>query len=176
MTELILPDPSLVVLVGAAGAGKTTFAARHFQPAEVLSSDAFRALVGGDESDQRATRAAFGRLHRALERRLADRRLTVVDATNVQRSARHALLVRAAIAGVPTVAIVLDLPPATILDRNATRASRNVDERVVRRHLERLRDSLDGPGGRLPDEGFGRVVILRDPRQVDDLTIVRRPA
>jgi protein phosphatase len=176
VTELILPDPSLVVLIGAAGAGKTTFAARHFEPAETLSSDAFRALVAGDESDQRATRVAFGRLHRALERRLADRLLTVVDATNVQRSARRALLVRAGVAGLPAVAIVFDLPPATILRRNAGRASRIVAEHVVRRHLERLRHSLDGREANLGDEGFHRVIVLRDPGEVDGLRIVRRPA
>jgi Predicted kinase len=176
VTELILPDPSLVVLIGAAGAGKTTFAARHFEPAEILSSDAYRARIAGDESDQRATRAAFGQLYRTLERRLAHRLLTVVDATNIERSARQGLLVRAGAAGLPAIAIVLDLPPATILARNAGRSSRIVDERVVRRHLERLRQSLDGPGARLRDEGFLQIVVLRDPLELDGVRIVRRPA
>lgn len=176
MTDLILPDPSLVVLIGAAGTGKTTFAARHFEPAEILSSDAYRALIAGDESDQRVTRAAFGRLHRALERRLANRLLTVVDATNVERSARQALLGRAEAAGLPAIAIVLDLPPATIFARNAGRSSRVVDELVVRRHLGRLRHSLDGPAARLRDEGFRQIVVLRDPLELDEVRIVRRPA
>lgn len=140
------------------------------------SSDAYRALIAGDESDQRATRAAFGQLHRALEQRLADRLLTVVDATNVERSARQALLVRAGAAGVPAIAIVLDLPQATIFARNAGRSSRIVDERVVRRHLERLRHSLDGPAAHLRDEGFRQIVILRDPLELDEVRIVRRPA
>lgn len=176
MTELILPDPSLVVMIGAAGAGKTTFAARHFEPAEILSSDAYRALVSGDESDQRATRAAFGQLHRALEWRLADRLLTVVDATNVERWARQALLVRAGAAGLPAIAIVLDLPPATVLARNAGRSNRIVDELVVQRHLQRLRHSLDGPAPHLLGEGFRQIVILRDPLELDELRIVRRAA
>ena len=176
MIELVVPDPGLVVLVAAAGAGKSTVAARLFEPAEILSSDAYRARVAGDEADQRATRAAFGRLHRDLERRLAARRLTVVDATNVERPARLALLARAASARVPAIAIVLDLPAATILARNAGRSSRVVDERVIRRHLARLRASLDGPGPPFDGEGFQRVVVLRDPLDVDALRIVRRPA
>lgn len=132
--------------------------------------------MSGDEAAQGATRAAFGRLHRALERRLADRLLTVVDATNVEASARRALLVRAAAADVPAVAIVLDLPQATIFARNAGRSSRIVDEYVVRRHLLRLRQALDGPNARLRTEGFRKIVIVRDPLDLDEVRIVRRPA
>ncbi|MGZ8437779.1 MAG: AAA family ATPase [Candidatus Limnocylindrales bacterium] len=174
MVELVIPDPCLVVLVAAAGAGKTTFAARHFDPAEILSSDAYRARIAGDEADQRATRAAFEQLHRELEQRLADRRLTVIDATNVERSARQALVTRAATTGLPAIAIVLDLPSTTVLSRNAGRSSRIVDERVVLRHLGRLRESLDRRGGPLDGEGFKEVVVLRDPSDVDAIRIRRR--
>ena len=177
MIELVVPDPSLVVLVAAAGAGKSTFAARHFGPAEILSSDAYRARIAGDEADQRATRAAFRLLHRDLDRRLSQGRLTVVDATNVERSARRELLARAAAAGVPAVAVVLDLPPPVIVARNAGRATRIVDEGVVRRHLARLRASLDGPSAPLDGEGFLRVIVLTDPVEVDAIRVVRtRPA
>ena len=48
MTTLAVPELSLVVLVGVSGSGKSTFAARHFLPTEVLSSDAFRAMVSDD--------------------------------------------------------------------------------------------------------------------------------
>lgn len=176
VAEIEIPDPSLVVLVGAAGAGKSTFAARNFAPDEILSSDRFRAMVSGDEADQRATHAAFGRLHRELARRLARRQMTVVDATSVEPSSRRALLARAAAAGVPTTAIVLDLPPEIVFARNAGRRPRVVDETVVRHHLARLRASLDGPAPPLYREAFAQVVVLRDPAEVDRVRIRRRPA
>lgn len=185
MAVLEIPDPSLVVLIGAAGAGKTTFAARHFGPDEILSSDRYRALIGGGEDDQRVTRAAFGRLHRDLARRLADGHLTVVDATNVERAARRSLLQRSRAAGLAAIAVVLDLPPTVVLARNAGRAGRVVDDAVVRRHLDRLRATVDGlrSGARpaaLLAEGFAAVALLRDPIDVDAVVVVRvavrRPA
>lgn len=176
MPEIEIPDPSLVVLVGAAGSGKSTFAARHFAPGEILSSDAFRALVSrtGDETDQGSTRAAFRRLDRELARRLASGRLIVVDATSVEPAARPALIARAKGAGVPAVAIVLDLPADVVLARNESRA-RVVDEAVVRRHLGRLRAALDGPDPAIGREGFASVVVLRDPAALDAVRIRRRP-
>jgi len=175
MPDIVIADPSLVVLIGAAGAGKSTFAARHFAATEILSSDRFRAIISGDEADQGATRAAFGRLHREVTRRLASRRLTVVDATSVEPAARRALLTRATAANLTATAIVLDLPPDLILGRNASRRRRIVAEDVVRRHLDRLRVSVDGPIPAIDQEGFVQVVILRDAAEVDLVRIRRRP-
>lgn len=168
-----IPDPSLVVLVGAAGAGKSSFAARHFDPTEVLSSDGYRVLIAGDETDQRATRAAFALLHRDLARRLGEGRLTVVDATNVEPAARRALLARAGSAGVPAIAIVLDLPHAVVLARNAGRAGRVVDEQVVRRHLARMESALDGSADGLRGEGFAQVVVIRGLIELETVSLVR---
>ena len=168
---LSLPDPCLVVLIGAAGAGKSTLAARLFPSSAVLSSDVFRAVVAGDEADQRATRTAFAILHRELERRLTAGRTTVVDATSVTRFARRALLARAAAHGVPAIAIVLDLDPAIVLDRNAQRAGRVVPEEAVRRQLADLARSLE-PGG-LESEGFAGVHYLRSSSELDVVSLAK---
>ena len=173
MTTILLPDPSLVLLIGAAGAGKTTFAARHFAADEVLSSDAYRGLVSGDEANQAASRVAFRILHRELERRLGAGLLTVVDATNATPRNRAQLLERARIAGVPVVALVFALPAAVVLARNATR-SRRVDEEVVRRQLEQV--AVAAGNGVLTAEGCAAVSILRTPDVVDAVTLARLPS
>ena len=85
MTTIEIPELALVVMVGASGSGKSTFAARHFAPTEIVSSDVCRGLVSDDENDQRATPDAFALVHFLARTRLRRGRLTVIDATNVQR-------------------------------------------------------------------------------------------
>ena len=167
-----LPEPCLVVLVGAAGAGKSTLAARLFARDEVLSSDAQRALLTGDEADQAVTKTAFAILHRQLARRMAEGRTTVVDATNVTSFARRSLVRRATAAGVPSVAIVLDLAPELVMARNATRLGRIVPEAAVRRQLADLARSL--PRGDLESDGFAAVHHLRTEAELDELQVSRR--
>src|SRR5829696_10181396 len=89
---IAIPDLSLVVLVGASGCGKSTFARTHFGKFETLSSDFCRGLVSNDENDQSATKDAFEALHFLAAKRLARGLLTVVDATNVQQEARKPLV------------------------------------------------------------------------------------
>jgi protein phosphatase len=168
-----LPDPCLVVLVGAAGSGKTTLAARVFDPDSVLSSDAHRALIAGNETDQASTKTAFSILHRRLVRRLAERRTTVIDATNVQAHARRSLVRRSTHAGIPAVAIVLALDPMTVRARNATRPGRIVPEAAVSQQLEDLERSLRRDA--LASEGFEAVHMLRTARELDELTVEWRP-
>ena len=84
-----IPEFCLVALVGGTSSGKSTFAAKHFKPTEVLSSDFFRGLVADDENAQDASEAAFDALYYVARKRLESLRLTVVDATNVQAAARR---------------------------------------------------------------------------------------
>ena len=160
-TLTVAPD-SLIVLVGAAGSGKSTLAARLFTSDQVLSSDAFRAAVAGDPADQTATTRAFHRLHDQLDVRLAAGRLTVVDATSVERWARARLLAVARRHRRPTVAVVLAVPLETALAQNAGRPDRLVPPSVIGRQDRALRASL----ATLPEEGFDQVLVLTKPGAV----------
>lgn len=166
-----LPESCLVVLIGPAGSGKTTFAARHFEPAAIVSSDALREAIAGDAADQSANRAVFAALHREVGRRLVAGCTTVVDATNVEGHARRALLRLAARAGRPAVAIVLDLPLAETLARNQRRDGRAVPAEVVERHHRILADVL--ASGAIHGEGFAGVHILRGAIGIDRVRLAR---
>ena len=164
---LLVPELSLVVLVGASGSGKSTFARRHFRPTQVLSSDTCRGLVADDENDQSATPDAFDVLTYIAATRLRAGRLTVVDATNVKREDRATLVALARRHDVLPVAIVLDVPEQVCLDRNAGRPDRDMPPAVVRRQRADLRRGLRGLGR----EGFRKVHVLQTPEQVDAATI-----
>jgi protein phosphatase len=170
--RVAIPELSLVVLIGASGSGKSTFAREHFLPTEVLSSDTFRGLVADDENDQTVSRQAFEALHAIAAKRLEIGRLCVVDATNVQREARAPLVRLARDHHVLPVAIVLDLPERLCQERTAARADRNFGPHVVRTQRANLRRSLRG----LEREGFRRVHVLRTPEDVASVGIVREPA
>nr|MBP8921450.1 AAA family ATPase [Micropruina sp.] len=156
MSELQIPALSLVVLIGVSGSGKSTFAARAFEPYEVLSSDYCRALVSGDETDQSASTDAFDVLHYIAGKRLDRGLLTVVDATNVSKEARASLVRLARDHDVLPVAIVLDVPTQVAVQRNTVRADRAFGDGPIKRQAAQLRRSIRG----LAREGFRRVHVL----------------
>ena len=167
--QLPVPDLSLVVLVGSTGSGKSSFAARHFRPTEVLSSDTCRGLVSDDDNDQSATKDAFDVLHYIAGKRLAAGRLTVVDATSVQPESRRHLVNLAREYDVLPIAIVLDVPESVCAERNALRPDRAAfSPHVIPRQQRELRRSLKF----LEREGFRRVHLLRGVAEVEAAEIV----
>ncbi|MFG1778709.1 polynucleotide kinase-phosphatase [Micromonospora sp. NPDC049048] len=163
MTVLDIPELALVALVGVSGSGKSTFASRHFAPSQVLSSDAFRAMVADDENDQSASADAFEALHHVAATRLRRGRLTVVDATNLQPHARAALVRVAREHDVLPVAVVLDVPEALAWERTEGRADRTFGRQVLARMQRDLRRSYK----LLAREGFRKVHVLRGVEEID---------
>jgi protein phosphatase len=159
---IAVPNRALVMLIGAAASGKSTFAARHFVADSIVSSDRLRAAVTGPPSDE----VVFAELHRLVEARLDDGLLAVVDATNTDWMWRAQLLADARRYGRPAIAIVFDLPLDICLARNTAR-SRTVPASVIPRQVADVTRDVE----RLDLEGFAAVHVLRSVADVDAVAL-----
>jgi len=160
------------MLVGASSSGKSTFARKHFKPTEIVSSDLCRGLVSDDENSLAASGDAFELARFITAKRLKNGLLTVIDATNVQESARKDWIRLAREYHVLPVAIVINMPDTVCEERHAARADRNFGKHVIPQQIGQLHRSLRT----LKPEGFRHVYELRSPEEVEALTsIVRDP-
>ena len=169
--RLSIPSPSLVVMVGVAGSGKTTLGRRHFGASQIVGTDDCRALLSDDAVDQSVSDAAFRLAHLITDERLRLGRLTVFDATSVQERHRQDLVAIAARHHLPTVAILLDLPVSTCLERDRQRVDRSVGRRII----EWQARALDSGRAALRREGFSEVHRLRSARAAERVRFEIRP-
>jgi polynucleotide kinase-phosphatase len=168
--EIKVPELALVVLMGASGSGKSSFARQHFKRTEILSSDECRALVSDDENNQAATPDAFDVLYYIAGKRLKNGLLTVIDATNVQKESRKGLVELSRQYHCLPVAIVLDIPEKVCEERNHKRSDRNFGSYVIRQQAQQLKKSLRN----LKDEGFRQVYVLKSEEEVAAITEIKR--
>lgn len=150
---LRLPSDALVVTVGAAASGKSSWARANFRDTQVVSSDDLRARVGQSDRDQRASADAFAILDHVVEARCRRGLLTVVDATSTQEARRATYVAAARRHGRPVVAVVFTAPLSTLLARNRTRPH-PVPQQVLRGQATAVEEARPG----LVDEGFDLVV------------------
>jgi F420-dependent oxidoreductase-like protein len=150
--ELPLPSPSLVVLIGPSASGKSTWAAETFAPAETVSSDLLRGMVGAGPDDQRAGAAAFDLLERIVAARVGRRLTTVIDTLGFDTEARRRWVALARDASMPAFAIVFDADADLTGRRNAERP-RSVPKTVLARQHTRMKKVLI----EVEDDGFDRV-------------------
>ncbi|RWD25345.1 polynucleotide kinase-phosphatase, partial [Mesorhizobium sp.] len=170
-TDLALPDFSLVVLIGSTGSGKSSFAAKHFLPTEVISSDRCRALVSDDETNQDVSADAFELMREIVGKRLKHRKLAVVDATNVRAADRKAWIELARKWHALPVAVVIDPGVDVCIARNAARPDRQFGAGVAQRMTTEIRKGLGG----LQREGFRQVWKLGSEASVDAAKVSRQP-
>src|SRR4051812_21767455 len=143
-----LPDPAVVVLVGAAGSGKSTWALDRYRRPEVGSSDDLRGILGSGPADLDASADAFDLLERIVAARLSRGLTTVIDTLGLDAARRTAWRDAAHAAGLPAVAVLLDTPGEECRRRNALR-DRPVPTPVLAEQVRRAtaaRDDLEGEG------------------------------
>lgn len=118
---LRLPAPCLVVLAGPGAAGKSTWAAAHFPPDQIVSADRLRAVVGSGEDDLAASADAFALLEEIVTRRVARGLTTVVDTLGTDPARRARWRELAAAAGMACVAVAFEVTTAQARARNRAR-------------------------------------------------------
>ncbi|MGE3289491.1 MAG: AAA family ATPase, partial [Pseudonocardia sp.] len=150
-----LPDPALVVLAGAAGSGKSTWAAARYRAVEIVASDALRGIVGSGPADLDASQDAFDLLDRIVAARAGRGLTTVVDTLGLDDARRAAHLRLARSAGLAAVLVVLDTPAALCRERNRGR-DRPVPAAALTGQLRRVR----GLAAAAAEEGWDRVVVV----------------
>jgi F420-dependent oxidoreductase-like protein len=149
---LRLPDPCLVVLVGATAAGKSYWARQWFHPDQLVSSDRLRAVVGMSERDQRASRDAFEVLDLIVTKRLQRQLTTVIDSTGLETKRRRVWRELAQRHGVPAYAVVFETEPTLVRERNRARTD-PVPAKAVAAQLS----AAAGIAARLSGEGFAAI-------------------
>jgi len=148
MSVLAIPQLSLVVLLGPTGAGKSTFAARHFRADEILA---------GDRDD----------LHEVAAERLLDGKLTVIDGGPLLPDPRRELASLARAVNVAAVGVVFDLPEAVCRERLRA-ANDGRPTKPIRAQSQLLKQGLH----KLPKEGYDPLYALTT---TDAVTVERRP-
>ncbi len=167
--KLTIPELCLVVVLGPSSRAKATFLQRHFRPTEVLSLPSCRAMIHDGQDDPAAAEDALRLMCHLAGRRLARRRLTVIDGGNSGGDLRRWLTAVARRFYCQPVAIVFDLP-----------------RRAYRPEVSQAQPGGEGTSaaGRWPPppqpatlarEGFSLRFLLQSVEEAETATVERLP-
>ncbi len=155
--EIQIATRTLIVLFGTAGAGKSTFAGRHFEPTQVVSSDTCRALICDGDRTQNVDPDLFELFHFLIQKRLKLGRLTAADSTALHGFARRQLLALAREADYHTCLLVFNVPRAVCLQRDRQRP-RHVGESEICTQDALLQEALQ----HIPREPWEQIHVLSE--------------
>jgi alkanesulfonate monooxygenase SsuD/methylene tetrahydromethanopterin reductase-like flavin-dependent oxidoreductase (luciferase family)/predicted kinase len=152
----------MVVLAGAAGSGKSTWAAERFRTSELVSSDALRATVGSGPSDLEASVEAFALLDQIVAARTKRSLTTVIDTLGLDTERRASYLRLARGTGLPAVLVIMNTAASLCRERNRLR-DRPVPAPVLTEQQRKISKLLESA----PDEGWDQVVIIDQESTAD---------
>ena len=148
-----MQNNKVYVMVGIPASGKSSIAKKVAEDnnAVILSSDAIRAELYGDESVQGDPAEVFGLLYRRAYENLVMNKNVIIDATNVSCKTRRNIMNKFRNLDVKFIAVYCDISLDEALKRNSER-SRNVPYFVI----QRMYNQLVEPSY---DEGFDNIII-----------------
>jgi alkanesulfonate monooxygenase SsuD/methylene tetrahydromethanopterin reductase-like flavin-dependent oxidoreductase (luciferase family)/predicted kinase len=164
-----VPDPALLVLIGASGSGKSAWAEARYRGTEIASSDQLRAVAGSGERDLDASADAFSLLDQIAAARTRRGLTVVIDTLGLDPVRRRGYLELARRAGLPAVAVLFETEPELCRERNRGRAIR-VPATVLDAQLRRMRSVRDELAG----EGWD-VVVQASAARITPAHSVRPP-
>lgn len=151
--------PKLILLCGLPGSGKTTYALQHYSDCIILSSDAIRKELYGDENIQGSPSEVFSIMQKRAIEALNNGKHVIYDATNMTRRDRAGI-----INACPKFAYIechiIWAPIGTCIARDAARG-RTVGKAVIDKMLKRFQAPYY-------DEGIDYIKIVF-PYSFDDL-------
>jgi len=145
--------PELIVMVGLSGSGKSTKAKElaTIHNAQIISSDAIRKELWGDEADQRFPEEVFTTLQKRMRQFLQNGQSVIVDATNLTMKSRRCIMECTRKIPCKKIAYIMATP---IYDckRHDHNRTRQVGDSVI----EEQRTHFQVP---FPEEGFDEIII-----------------
>lgn len=137
-------NPTLFVMIGPAGSGKSTFAKQIPYCCRVCP-DSIRKEWFGDESSQREPERVFERAYKTMEDLLCAGFDVAFDATSTTAFARKKILQRVDGIQCRKVAVYMNTPLAECQRRNAQRERRVPDDVIVRQYNQLMKEASSIP-------------------------------
>ena len=158
--------PNFIMLVGVAGAGKSTFARSlaKLRDYEICSSDAIRGELWGNESDQREPNKVFEVMLNRTRTALGEHRSIIYDAANIEEKYRLQILQQISNYDCRKVCFVFIERPEECIARQDLR-DRKVPEHVIWRQIRKFQTPHYC-------EGWDEIIIL-NPHAYNDREVVR---
>lgn len=148
----------LTLMVGLPASGKSTYANEQAdENTVVLSSDALRKELLGDENCQENNELVFKTLYKRAKEHLQNGKNVIIDATNINMKARRRALANFSNMDIVREAVVMAVPYEICVFQDKNR-NRSVGEEVIKKFLHRFEVPMCY-------EGFDEVCIVKRPVQ-----------
>lgn len=149
------------MMIGLPGSGKSFYAKElaERENAVIISSDAIRGELWGDESDQREPEKVFSLVHERIRENINNGKNVIYDATNLVKRYREGFLKDAGDA--EKIAVIIATEPDVVKQQNSSR-TRVVPEEVIDNMLKKFNWPRTA-------EGFGKIEIVRSERNTTTL-------